>query len=257
MKKNKLILTTRFHENRPVSIGNVGFWSKRLNGEEEMLLQEVNLSGISTKTVDRLHAEIDLVRHLLNSRKQGEGYLDRDWVTQHVGKVSGTRLISYLRTGEGLAPGETLDLPVFEPIELEGRTFTARALSYAEVLAAAEKADELDALTVADDAQSLSEVEVLDGEDSAAMFERVRGKAFELQGRSKIIIRATADLLADNLNARIADDGAAIDGAWLLSHLMNEGLGQVTAYLRDGSTPDDEPEEGETPNAGADAAAST
>jgi hypothetical protein len=257
MKKNKLILTTRFHENRPVSLGGIGLWSKRLNGEEEMLLQEVNLSSISSKIQDRLNAEVGIVVHLLQARVRDDVKITPEWVQEHVGHLNGTQLISYLRTGEGLPPGETLDLPVFEPLELEGRTFTSRALSYGELLAAAQKSDELDALGFAEEAQALGNVEAQEGETSDQMFARIRETATSVNARSQVMIRATADLLADNLNVRIGDGGAPIDGAWLLSHLMNEDMELITRYLRDGSTPDDDEEDAETPKTGADGGAST
>lgn len=256
MKNPKLILTTRFHENRPVEIAGVGLWSKRLNGEEEMLLQEMNLRGISKNSVDKLRGEVELLRHVVQHRVRDQRFIDVEWVEQHLGQVTGDRLISYLRTGQGLNPGETFDLPVFEPIELEGRTFTSRALSYAEVLTAAAKSDEMGALSIADDAARMGE-DMAPGENETAdeMLERVGREAMALHERSVAVSRATADLVAETLNARIADGGEPVTGSWLLSLLRQEDLQAITTYLRDRSVAPDAEEE-ETPNADEDAPAS-
>lgn len=260
MKNQKLILTTRFHENRPVSVADVGLWSKRLNGEEEMLLQEMNLRGISSKSVDKLRGEVELLRHVIQQRVRREDeYIHLEWVEQHLGQVTGDRLISYLRTGQGLNPGDTFDLPVFEPIELEGRTFTSRALCYAEQITAALQADEINALGIAEEAAQMGENVVAQEEETAdQMLERVSAEALALHHRTVAVHRATADLVAANLNARIADGGEPTTGTWLLSLLPLGSLQQITAYLRDGSVPA-EPEDGEEeiPNADADAPASS
>lgn len=256
MKNQKLILTTRFHENRPVEIADLGLWSKRLNGEEEMLLQEMNLRSISIKNADKLRGEVEFLRHAIQSRVRGDHAVTAEWVEQHVGPVTGDRLIRYLRTGQGLNPGETFTLPTFEPIELEERTFASRALSYAEVIRAAVRADELEALEIADDAMRLGEDLVAgEGETAEQMLDRVSREALALHERSVAVTRATADLLAEDLNARIADGGEPITGTWLLSLLQLDDLRVITAYLRDGSVPVAAEEE-EAPNADAADAAS-
>lgn len=256
MKNEKLILATRFHENRPVVIGDLDLWSKRLNGEEEMLLQEMNLRAISIRGVESLRAQVELLQHIIQSRVRDGRAITEEWVRHNLGQVTGDQLVSYLRTGQGLKPGETFSLPTFEPLELEGRTFTTRALSFDEAIIAAEKADELDAMGIANEAQSMGDVTALEGESEAQMLDRVQADALALHARSVVVTRATADLVAASLNARIADGGEPITGAWLLSLLPLDALRAITTYLRDGSVPADPEEEEETPNAGEDASAS-
>ncbi|WP_394649567.1 hypothetical protein [uncultured Deinococcus sp.] len=254
MKNGKLILTTKFHENRPVDIGDLTIWSKRLNGEEEMLLQEMNMRAISSRAGDNLRAQVDVLRHLVQARVRDERDVTEDWVRAHLGQLTGDRLVSYLRTGQGLKAGETFSLPRFEDIELEGRRFTARALSFAEALASAEKVEELSALEIADEAAQLGgAISVREGESAEAMLDRVKDEALSLHARSVEVTRATADLVAQTLNSRVADGGEPITGAWLLSLLQLDDIKAITNYLRDGSTPD---EEEEIPNAEADASAS-
>lgn len=257
MKKatENLRFTTRFHENRPVLLADASFWSKRLNAEEEMLLQHHNLSMISEKDSDQIRAEVDLLGHVLQARERDGRTLDFDWVAAHVGRASAETIYTYLRTGQGLNPGQTFDLPVWPDIEIDDRRFTGRALTYQETLAMALESERLDAVSLATDADDLTNIEPLDGEDDAALLTRVRERAMTLHERTVAANRGAADTAAGLLNARLAE-GDPIDGKWLLDRLQMQDLRTLTLYLRTGEVEDDEQdaEAAEAPNAaGADA----
>ncbi|MBZ9753008.1 hypothetical protein K7W42_19400 [Deinococcus sp. HMF7604] len=262
MKKavENLRFTTSFHENRPVKLGDADFWSKRLNGEEEMLIQEVNLQSIGETGPTPLDLEVGLMRHVLQARVRDGREITPEWVKQHLGKANSDLTLTYLRTGQGLLPGATLDLPVFTSIEIDGRLFDGRAFSYAELLRAAEASEQADALTVAEEAQALSDqAGLLEGESVPQMMARLRDQALATMTRTQAAQRAAADVMAEALNARIADGASPVTGGWLLATLQTGDITAIAQFLRSGEVADPEAGlgEGEVPNAEADDVAPT
>lgn len=171
MKSKALTLTTRFNQNKPLTLADLLIFSKRLNGEEEMQLQELQLEAAAAEPGDIIKAEVDFVADLLRFRAVSPAMKEKvsgqhgiDFVLDNVGKHTSVKLLNYLRTGEGLAPGETLTLPVFKDPEdpsdlgvlyIEDRAFVCRALSYREALHAIEAQTASNALQVAQDAQAM------------------------------------------------------------------------------------------------------
>ncbi|MCD0156287.1 hypothetical protein [Deinococcus sp. 6GRE01] len=243
MKKapENLRFATAFHENRPVKLGDTDFWSKRLNGQEEMILQHVNMSSIGTSTTEPLQLEVTFLTHALQARVRDGRTVTEDWVMEHVGKANADTILTYLRTGQGLAPTETFDRPTFGNVEIGDRTFHGLALNYAESLAAATEAQKADALTVAQEAQDLQDqAELKEGETVQEMLDRLRTSALSALDRTQAAQRLSADITATILNARITDGGDPITGEWLLQNLQVNDISAIGHYLRAGTMPDPE-----------------
>lgn len=254
-----LRFATKFHENRPVKIADRTFWSKRLNGEEEMLLEHVNMASIGTSGAESITAEVELIQYILRRRERDGQDIPLEWVREHVGKSNADLLLTHFRTGQGLPAGETLDLPTYADIEIGDRVFTGRAMSYDEALVAAAKIDEADVPGVVDEAAQIEELQAegLRADETVSEYlKRLRDASLATLKRANEGTRLTAQLIADLLNTRIADGRETIDGGWLLDLLQRQDINAISHYLRTGSMPEPE-DDGDAPNADADGGASS
>ena len=253
--KKKLILTTSFYENRPVSVAGIGLWSKRTSAVEENELQKLQIKGIAPKGTDLIEQEIDVVQMLLQRRvRQAEDreLISVDWVRQNVGKENAERMIAYFRTGETqyLAAAEgsstnTLDLSVFEDLELDGRVFRMPALNYAELLEITRDLSEDQVAELLDGAMSLGRGEGEDGETTTQMLERMVHSGLAMTEKTYAMIRQNAERVAYALNRRVADNGGQVDADWLLERLSPQQLNEVINFLRNGTEPQTEDAEEE------------
>lgn len=254
MKKapQNIKFVTSFHENRPVTLADRSFWSKRLTGEEEQILQVASMEDLSPTVTDVITGQISAVRHILQGRVRDGQALTDAWVAEHVGKSNAEFLLSYFRTGQGLAPGDDLNLPSWGEIQIDDRTFTGRAVSYAEALRAAQRTDEHNATRLDGELARLTEAAQLqEGESIDDMLDRLRKQAMESLSRTQDAQRLGADNLAEALNTRIADEGPPITGQWLMSVMQLQDITNLAHYLRAGEIPEEEDAQGEedAPNA--------
>ncbi|GAA4015538.1 hypothetical protein GCM10022631_29540 [Deinococcus rubellus] len=214
MKKN-LVFASRHHQNLPFILGAMTFLSKRLNGEEELLLATAVDPNLTNE--QKLDEQAQRMADLLKARQvagAGDIVIDRDWALAHLGDGNTVPLLEFFRTGvrpEGyVGEGVTFDLPTWgDPIVLgeDGAeiNFVSRALSYSEQILLVGAAPELNA-----------------------------------DGTVKNIdkaLRHIADMDAALLNARVPEGTAPIDGHWLLSQLQLSELNQLAVYLTSGEVP--------------------
>lgn len=239
-RKPRLVFATRTAQQRPLKLGGKTFFSRRLTGEEELLQQEAALSPLTkTGMVAQAMATVELLVSLLSSRAATEGdRVDADFVMAHFGEPNAEPFITMLRTGHngpGLdpAPGETFDLPLLEPVEIDGRLFEGRAQNFGEAILNAERLD-----------ASVGGLQAVPGGVNALLEESERLP--ELLAQVGNLSRVQADNLAALLNARVADGGEPVDGPWLLARLSNAEIAQVAGYLQRGEVPED-PKAGDGP----------
>lgn len=240
----KLIFATRHMQDRPFTLGGRTFFSRLLNGSEEIDLTELDsLREVTLKRSDSLRNEAAVAQRLLQVRRRDKGEdndVALDWVIEHLGPASAKRLTSYLRAGETLKPGETLDCQVLdEPLEIEDRTFVPRTTTYNEQIQAAETIEKLQeaAADAPSDEDLLAEVTTLD---------QARDYVTNQMQQAREMNRASADILAGWLNARKAEGAELISAEWLLERLQLSDVALISTYLTTGELP---PEE-EDPKAG-------
>lgn len=232
----KLIFATRHMQDRPFQIGGRTFFSRLLNGGEEIDLTELDsLRAVTEKRSDSLRSEVALMQRLLQSRRRDKGEdVTSEWVTQELGPVSAKRLLQYLRLGDTLKPGETLDRPVLdEPIEIDGLTFVSRVTSYQEQLGAAVSIEAVQAASAEGDtdAEQLEKVTTLE-----MAREYIVGQMAEARSLNAI----SAGILADWLNARQPEGAELITAEWLLERLQLSDVQLISSYLSTGEIPQDE-----------------
>jgi len=230
MKKN-LVFASKKHQTLPFTIGGVLFWSKRLTGEEELLMAEGGDASLSSS--DQLKQQAVHLAELLTHRLQDHSIrIDQEWALKHLGTSNTLELVKFWRTGERPAEfqNETFDLPEWgDPLVIgEGEDeheFAARATSF----------DEQIALTDATpaDPETSEEGEAPEKVSDAESLETV-----------KLVAACVTDLL----NARLKK-GASLDERWLLQNLQIAEMTQLMTYLASSKLPGEGEDEEEDPNA--------
>jgi len=233
MKKN-LVFASKKHQTLPFTIGGVLFWSKRLTGEEELLMAEGGDASLSSS--DQLKQQAVHLAELLTHRLQDHSVrIDQEWALKHLGTSNTLELVKFWRTGERPAEfqNETFDLPEWgDPLVIgEGEDeheFAARATSFDEQIA-------LTAATPADVGESevVGEAEASEEASNADSLETV-----------KLVAACVTDLL----NARLKK-GGTLDERWLLRNLQIAEMTQLMTYLASGKLPGEDEAEEEDPNA--------
>ena len=251
-QKPRLVFATKTLQQMPFKLGGQAFTSKRLTAEEELLLQEANgVAALGLNPNDDLLTLTGVLGGLLQKRYLGELHITdwRTWTEQHLGPSSVADLTLYLRTGHngpGLVPRDdfNFDLQEVEPLEIAGRTFAGRLMNYGEYRRLRTVMNEMDTLAKAARFAAL-------GEDPSVLLasggvrEALSGAA-DFYHQQTNVQREKAQVIADLLNARRADDGDTVDGAWLLEHLELSDLEALLNFYLTGQNPQPE---GETPNA--------
>lgn len=244
-QKRSMVFASRSAQNRPFRIADRVFWSKRLTGDDELSITEYQaFSRLEPRRSQKLSDETALVARLLNDRRQGDEPITPEWVRQHIGESSAALLFIYLRTGEGLPPGETFDLRTFdEPIVIDERSFVPRALSYAEQIRGSELVEAALPQTVAaqPDSAALEEVEA-----EPTTWGEARAMVTQKLSEARLATASSTEALAEWLNARRAETEGPITADWLLRRLSMPEVGLVASYLANGVIPETE---AEVPNA--------
>ena len=220
MKKN-LVFASKKHQTLPFRIGGLVFWSKRLTGEEELLMSET--AEAAEEPFELLQRQASHLADLLQNRLQeSSGTVDQEWTLKHLGTANTLALIQFFRTGERPVDfiGESFDLPEWgDPLVLgeaeEERQFSARAACFSEQIT-----------------MSQNTPEGADGQDA----------------ETGAMVKAITETAAAWLNARL-NSGQGIDAAWLLKQLQIVEIGELLTYLASGQLPDET--EAADPNAGA------
>jgi len=257
-----MIFATKTLQQLRFPIGDRKFISRRLTGEEELIYQEVStLIQMGLAVGDSTQASVDSLLGLLQRRlADGEQPIDADWIAANLGPSNEPELMAYLRTGHrgpGLvpAPGEHWDLVELKAedgtpgLDLYGRLFAGRALSYQEVRAYENSSAGVQRASEAQ--QVIRDVSKAGGSTDLSLDDiqnETRQIVHDLTETRRGQIEATATLL----NARIADEGEPITAAWLLENFSLEELGEIRKYLSTGKT---DLVEVETPKAEGDAPA--
>jgi hypothetical protein len=213
MKKN-LVFASKKHQTLPFRIAGLLFWSKRLTGEEELLMSETDAAA--EKPFELLERQAGHLAQLLQSRLQEENStVDQDWTLTHLGTANTLALVQFFRTGVRPADfiGESFDLPEWgDALALgageEERQFSTRAACFSEQIA-----------------MSQSAPEDVDGEDV----------------ETGVMVKAITETAAAWLSARLTS-GEPIDAAWLLRQLQIAEIGELLTYLASGKLPDEEEE---------------
>lgn len=250
-QKPRLIFATKTLQQVPFALGNQTFIAKRLTAEEELLFQEVNgVAALGLNPNDDLAALTTVLAGILQKREAGDTHTtNRDWVEQHLGPSNMTDLMLYLRTGHngpGLVPreGESFDLPEVEKFEIDGFAFAGRLMNYGEYRKLKASLNEMDTLARAGRFAALGED--VTGLLASGSVKDALGDAAGFYHQQAQRQREKAQIIADMLNTRRADDQDTIDGAWLLERLDLEQMEQVLNFYLTGK---DFVQEGDTPNA--------
>lgn len=249
--KKKLEFPTRFNQNRPFMLGGRSFFSKRLNGEEEIEVQRIQLLAQSESDTETSAQELGFIADLLTFRSTNSETVSVEWLGDRLCKMQGVSLLSYLRTGEGLKPGETFDIPEFEGFDIEDRKFTGLALSYREAVRVQTVSAEGGKAEITSAGQELvrganaAQAEADANEDLEAdenLGERVRemvARGLELHEQARELTRSLSRAVAEILNAR-RTEGEEITGEWLMMTVNESFIGQVLAFLTNGEYDDGE-----------------
>lgn len=258
----RMTFASKSAQNRPFRIGDLTFWSKRLTGDDELQITEYQaLSRLELSRAAKLTAESDLVAQLLTARNRDGLEVTPEWVRAHVGESSALPLFTYLRTGEGLKPGDTFDLRVFdEPIVIDERSFTPRGLTYGEQIRGAQLVERAMPDTVASKADDAPlddpEAEVNTWGEARAMVQQKLAEARNATSSSTTALAEWLSVRVVSVPLPLPEDGAelvvtdrapeAITSEWVLQRLTMEDVGLIAQYLASGVIPEEEPED---PNA--------
>ena len=214
MKKN-LVFASKKHQTLPFTIGGVTFWSKRLTGEEELLMAEGSDAVLSP--AEQLYQQAVRLAEMLTHRLQDQSVqIDQEWALKHLGTANTLELVKFWRTGERPVDfqNETFDLPEWgESLVLgEGddeHEFEARATSFKEQIALAQSTP------AGLDFDNLSDAESVE------------------------TIRTLSVFVTDLVNARLKR-GEPVDASWLLKQLQIAEITQLMTYLTSGEVPVEE-----------------
>ena len=213
MKKN-LVFASKKHQTLPFRIGGLLFWSKRLTGEEELLMSET--AEAAEKPYEMLERQAGHLAQLLQSRLQeANSEVDQAWTLTHLGTANTLALVQFFRTGERPADfiGESFDLPEWgDPLALgegeEERQFSTRAACFSEQITMSRNAPD-----------------EVDGQEAEA----------------GVMVTAISETAAAWLSARL-NSGAPIDSVWLLRQLQIAEIGELLTYLASGKLPGEDEE---------------
>ncbi|MGY2892476.1 hypothetical protein [Deinococcus sp. UYEF24] len=250
MKKN-LVFASKKHQTLPFTIGGVTFWSKRLTGEEELLMSEVSDAVLSSD--DKLKQQAGHLAELLTHRLQDHSIqINQDWAMKYLGISNTLQLVQFWRTGERPADfqHETFDLPEWgDPLLIgdgdDEHEFAARATSFSEQIALTA------ATSPAVHIEASSETEPSEeplGSEASEVSEEPETSKEPSDAESLEAIKQIAVCVTDLLNARLKR-GAALDERWLLQNLQIAEITELMTYLAYGKLPGEDEEAEANPNA--------
>ncbi|WP_339096188.1 hypothetical protein WDJ50_02545 [Deinococcus sp. VB142] len=235
--KPRMIFATKTLQQQKFPLGDREFFSTRLTGEEEIVYQEGStLASFGMNLPQQTRANLDMYALFLNHRIDGPA-VDAEWTGQYLGPSNVLELMAYLRTGHngpGIvpAPGMVLDLPELpQDIEIGGRVFGGRALSYNEYLHYLDSLPDEDMVSIAVRVQQEGDANPI----------ALLNEARQVVSYTSATRRAQAGAVAAQLSVRILDGGEAVSGEWILEHLSIDEVAQVFDYLRTGKLEADSP----------------
>jgi len=233
----KMVFATKQMQDRPVVLGDQTFYSRLLTGAEELLVAEHDaLVALTPKRSESLALTMQMVLNILQPRVRDKVHLDEEWGRKHLGMSSTPRIISYLRVGNMLKPGETLSLELLpEEIEINDRRFVPRPLGYGEQIDAAIAIEAVQK-------EPSDTVEEPEEELNLTTYSEAREEVRTNIAASRLTIKTGADQLAVWLNARRpeGDEQGPTSGDWLFNLLNMDEIGQISTYLSQGALPEEE-----------------
>jgi len=233
----KMVFATKQMQDRPVVLGDQTFYSRLLTGAEELLVAEHDaLVALTPKRSEALTLTMQMLLSILQPRARDHVKLDEEWGRQHLGMSTTARVITYLRVGNTLKPGETLSLELLpEEIEIDGRRFIPRPLGFGEQI---DSAVALEAVQKEPSDTVEEPEELLNLSTYSEAREQVRTNI----AASRLTIQTGADQLAVWLNARLpeGDEQGPVSGDWLFNLLNMDEIGQISTYLSQGALPEEE-----------------